>query len=217
MYLFKYIPKLKSEKVIGHSVVANSLSEAKRKATMTLRYVHTECNRIEIYRGRHELAYRHLSESYWTNVYTYSDFDVTRDEVEYRLEYDNPNKLSEDELYKQCYTDDFLYVQAWEDFVETVGQLLEKLAPSAYVHIEGKNLGWRGLSGEMYIELPSSDPIANAKHLLRKLICSADSNIRMESVAGKALYFNITHHDNPINGDSFTVTAMSPTAYQKAA
>lgn len=227
MYEFtaKYYFKEKSVTSVDYAYQAPNLKSAKQIAYKHAKSLPTEVRRIEIYHDKKTLACRNMNSTYWSNIYTYSDWSITHDEVAYRLKNDNPDNLSEDDIRRQCYEDSYLYEEAWGDFLNTVGDALDKAAPKGYIRIDGSNLGWRGLSGHKYLDVSYDDkrkvylntPEKRARYLLNNIVCDSDSSIQMATHGRHGLYFNITHHDNPVSGDCFDISPVSRREYDEAA
>ncbi len=99
--------------------------------------------------------------------------------------------------------DSFDLIQiSFENFLEEFDSILHKISPSGFFFVEGRNMGWRHLSGQM--DVTAGDA--------REFISKAFPKTSEWSLRGsfdftrKILEFSLYHHDAP-TGELYTVSS----------
>ena len=118
---------------------------------------------------------------------------------------------SNDDLSEDDYsTDNFLY---------NLGKLLKKKFKSGYIHVIGKNLGWRHLNGETYARFDTEQSFEGAaEQIIRQIFPQTSSwsaSVFVHPVLkAKGLEIRVTHHDNPVNGDCFLLSPCAESTWR---
>jgi hypothetical protein len=91
---------------------------------------------------------------------------------------------------------------AFEDFLEEFDSILHKISPSGFFFVEGRNMGWRHLSG--HLDVSAKDARSFISKAFPKTsewkLCGSFDETR------KILTFTLSHHDAP-TGEFYTVSA----------
>ena len=93
----------------------------------------------------------------------------------------------------------------YDDFLEDFSAILKKLSPKGCFHIEGRNMGWRHLSGELDLEAQDAQSF-----IARSFPRTSDWTLKGGfDPALRRLIYNLYHHDAP-TGECYTVRANRP-------
>ncbi len=99
-----------------------------------------------------------------------------------------------------CCDSDFIGLE-YDDFIAEFSAILKKISAKGRYHVEGRNIGWRFLSGTLELEA------INAEAFIHRAFPKT-SEWRLEGQydpAAKTLTYQLYHHDAP-TGESYTVT-----------
>jgi hypothetical protein len=116
--------------------------------------------------------------------------EILKAEVERRLEEDNPDGLSEDQMWPRVAEDPFLIQSEWEYFLEVLDDLLKEKNPDGCWKAEVHGFGWRGLDGHSVFRAES------AAGFLKKVLPKCDCTFIIYGY-GRGLAINNFHHDSP--------------------
>lgn len=103
---------------------------------------------------------------------------------------------------------------AYEDFKITLAPIVEKIFTTGYVKCSAENMGWRRVSGyKVFIFDPQ---VRTVSDFLSNFMPDTDWSCQVfRAVNGHGLYFNVTHHDNPVSGDEYYLTPISENTYNR--
>lgn len=110
--------------------------------------------------------------------------------------------ISEAAAFAQACADSDLYQWEWQDLIDALTETLCEIAPDGRFRAEGRNMGWRHLSG--YKDFTAMD----GRAFLRALLPNTDCTFRIER-EGQALHIRNAHHDAP-TGEFYTVVPQPP-------
>lgn len=100
-----------------------------------------------------------------------------------------------------CCDNDHLCFE-YDDFLEDFSAILKKLSPKGRFHIEGRNMGWRHLSGELDLDAEDAQGfIARAFPHTNQWTLQGEYDPAL-----KCLTYRLYHHDAP-TGEYYTVSA----------
>ena len=116
------------------------------------------------------------------------------------LRQDDP-ALSDEEAFCQACLDTDIMQMEWDWLLEDLTSVLAELSPEGWFHAEGRNMGWRRLSGHKTFR--AADWQAFLDELLPKTECGF--TIERE---GSTLHVVNFHHDAPM-GELYAVTAVA--------
>ena len=100
----------------------------------------------------------------------------------------------------------------WEDMLAELQEILDKAHKNTisdnWWMFRGRNVGWRGNS-----TTPEWQPFEtkDAQDLLFKIMPKrTDWSMKVSAdYRKKEVYFSVTHHDNPVGGDKYTVRPIN--------
>ena len=116
------------------------------------------------------------------------------------LRQDDP-ALSDEEAFSQACLDADIMQMEWDWLLEDLTAVLSELSPEGWFHAEGRNMGWRRLSGHKTFRAP------DGQTFLDELLPRAECSFTIER-EGRTLHIQNFHHDAP-TGEFYTVTAAS--------
>jgi len=89
---------------------------------------------------------------------------------------------------------------AFENFLEEFSSILQQISPAGFFFVEGRNMGWRHLSGHLYVDACDAD------EFIRKTFPhTSEWTLRGSfDVERKILEFSLYHHDSP-TGEPYKV------------
>ena len=98
----------------------------------------------------------------------------------------------------------------WDDFSYEIYLLMEYLNPENKPwYVEGRNMGWRGLNGETTIELAGDhkpwDLLCKILPKTNQMYLEVTINLHEKTIPKSGFIIKCKHHDNPVNGDQYTV------------
>ena len=106
---------------------------------------------------------------------------------------------------------------AWEEFLYTLASYIRARFPSGYAKVNAENIGWRHLSGYKMIKFDlDKDYDDLAREFLFQFCPDCEFNAVVFSITNRrGLYFNVTHHDNPVSGDHYYIVPASRRTYER--
>lgn len=116
--------------------------------------------------------------------------DLMWDESDYFDETEDENNLA------------YLTQIAFEDFLEEFSLILQQISPAGFFFVEGRNIGWRCLSGHLHLTA------GDAGEFISKAFPAASEWTLRGSfdVTRKILEVSLYHHDAPA-GELYIVSA----------
>lgn len=98
-----------------------------------------------------------------------------------------------------------------------LGELVIERFKEGYVMCRAKNIGWMRLEGYKVFAIDTyRDPYDVGIAFIEEFCPHCDWTARVYSLNEESgLYFNITHHDNPVNGDSYYLTPITEEVYER--
>lgn len=128
----------------------------------------------------------------------WSEFDCIEARAAEYLE--NQEAKNEKEAFEMACLDSDNPNLEYDDFILEFDPILQKISPSGFFFVEGRNMGWRHLSGHLGISAKDA----------RSFISKAFPKTSEWSLRGsfddnrKILTFTLSHHDAP-TGEFYTV------------
>ncbi len=115
---------------------------------------------------------------------------------------DSEEAKNEEEALEMALSDGDMIQWEFEDFKEQFSQILKDISPEGLFYVEGKNMGWRRLSGHAEISANS------AKNFIERAFPkTAEWTLRGVYLSSKkVLEYSLFHHDAP-TGEFYTVKA----------
>ena len=108
------------------------------------------------------------------------------------------------------------------DFCYTVAELITKMFTTGYVKCTAKDMGWRHLNGYKVFEFKETpieydSVVDKVQSFMGNFLpnCCDWTCIVYKLHNGKGLYFNVKHHDTPVNGDQYYCTPITERTYNK--
>ena len=102
-----------------------------------------------------------------------------------------PESITDDEIEEHFYNDYYLGELHWEDFTYFLDEEFKQYIGKD-VYVEGKNMGWRNLSGEKTFTINETIDV------FREIAPECDLTYKMEKVKEGEYEVRIAHHDSPI-------------------
>ena len=101
--------------------------------------------------------------------------------------------------------------------MQDLGAYIKQRFKTGYVKCEAENMGWQRRSGykvfKCNIDREADDVGAD---FIRNFVPNCEWSAKVYSLnSGKGLYFNVTHHDNPVSGDRYYLTPISQRTYER--
>ena len=105
----------------------------------------------------------------------------------------------------------------WECFLIDVGVLVEKRFTTGYVKCTAEDMGWRHLSGYKVFKCDTNDSYEDIGRRFVNSFCpNCDWSADVYSLNNsRGLFFRVTHHDNPVNGDKYYLMPISERTYNQ--
>jgi hypothetical protein len=113
---------------------------------------------------------------------------------------------TKEEAEEIAYSEGYIYEWEWDYVHET---LTEYMGDNTYWKVEGRNMGWRNLSGYKYFTASSG------REMLSAILPETDLTLYVWKV-GKNLKMKVSHHDSP-TGEFYEVMPLSEKEYEKHA
>jgi hypothetical protein len=125
---------------------------------------------------------------------SYDSYDIWEGQVKYLME---EEKMSEEEAQKSASNDEFIYQDSWECLKESLWEVLEKLSPDGNFIADGRDMGWRGLSGNKAFYAEDVDSF------IQEMFPKCDFSIWFWDYEDQ-IQFRVSHHDAP-TGERYVV------------
>lgn len=156
-------------------------------------------------------------------LFSYSDYEAQEQELEYRRENWQDffeSKPTEQELENNLNDDDSFYRFAWEDFQDSLDELMDELQEknlnknrttdgNFYWLDTAKGMGWRNLSGHKSFKADEPTDLLEA---ITPDTC--DYSISIHKGGKTFFYARISHHDAPM-GEWHRIQAITEARYNK--
>lgn len=111
---------------------------------------------------------------------------------------------TEDEAFSMAISDTQVMEWEFDDFKEQLKAILDDISPEGFFYVEGRNMGWRHLSGHAVIKADNADSF-----IQKAFPKTSEWTFRgTYDPVKKALDYTLYHHDAP-TGEFYTVTAHS--------
>ncbi len=140
-------------------------------------------------------------------ILTWDESEIMDELVNDRLENDNEDKLTADQIREEMYQSNPLEFE-WEYFLEALEERLQKKNPDGYWRAEVKNFGWRGLNGGKYFKAE------NAQDFLHAILPNCDCTFKIYN-NGKGLSIQNWHHDSPTGNEWYYIKPVAWSTYDK--
>ena len=111
---------------------------------------------------------------------------------------------TEDEAFSMAISDTQVMEWEFDDFKEQLKAILDDISPEGFFYVEGRNMGWRHLSGHAVIKADNADSFIE-KAFPKTSECTFRGTY---DPVKKTLDYTLYHHDAP-TGEFYTVTAHS--------
>ena len=135
-----------------------------------------------------------------TIALVWDEHEIIKEQARYLLE-EGEATDEKDAFEMACCDSDHISFE-YDDFLEGFSAILKKLSKKGRFHVEGRNMGWRHLSGEL--ELDADDA---HRFIDRTFPRTSEWTLQGEfDPALKCLTYRLYHHDAP-TGEHYTVTA----------
>ena len=121
--------------------------------------------------------------------------------VKESLEFDNPDNLTEEELYDNVNDSEFLSME-WDFFIEDLNEQLKEINPDGFWRAKVENFGWQNLDGALDFHAE------NSVEFLRHILPNTDCHFVI-SKYGKGLAIQNWHHDSPTGNEWYYVTPIT--------
>ena len=102
-----------------------------------------------------------------------------------------PESVTDDEIEEHFWGDYYIGEQHWEFFQEDLEEEFKQHIGKD-VYVEGRNMGWRNLSGE------KTFTINKTLDMFREIAPECDLTYKMEKVKEGEYEVRIAHHDSPM-------------------
>lgn len=110
---------------------------------------------------------------------------------------------SEEEAFEMAICDSDWMEWEFEDFKEQFKSILDDISPEGSFYVEGKNMGWRHLSGHAEVQALSVE-----SYIEQTFPKTTDWTFQGSYNAGKkVLEYRLYHHDAP-TGEIYTVRSL---------
>lgn len=111
---------------------------------------------------------------------------------------------TEDEAFSMAISDTQVMEWEFEGFKEHLKAILDDLSPEGFFYVEGRNMGWRHLSGHAKIKADSAE-----NYIEKAFPKTSEWTFRgTYDPKNKSLDYTLYHHDVP-TGEFYTVIAHS--------
>ena len=135
-----------------------------------------------------------------TIALVWDEHEIIKEQARYLLE-EGEATDEKDAFEMACCDSDHISFE-YDDFLEGFSAILKKLSKKGRFHVEGRNMGWRHLSGELE---PDADDAQ--RFIDRTFPRTSEWTLQGEfDPALKCLTYRLYHHDAP-TGEHYTVTA----------
>ena len=102
-----------------------------------------------------------------------------------------PESITDEEIKDYFWQDEYIGERHWEDFQYMLEEeFTQHIGKDVYV--EGRNMGWRNLSGE------KTFTINETIDMFREIVPECDLTYKMEKVKEGEYEVRIAHHDSPM-------------------
>ena len=130
----------------------------------------------------------------------WDEHEIIQEQMRYLLE-EGEAADEKDAFEMACCDSDHIGFE-YDDFLEDFSAILKKLSKKGRYHIEGRNMGWRHLTGELELEADDAQGFID-----RSFPRTSEWTLQGEfDPALKCLTYRLYHHDAPA-GEHYTVTA----------
>ncbi len=130
----------------------------------------------------------------------WDEHEIIKEQARYLLE-EGEATDEKDAFEMACCDSDHISFE-YDDFLEGFSAILKKLSKKGRFHVEGRNMGWRHLSGDL--ELDADDA---QRFIDRTFPRTSEWTLQGEfDPVLKCLTYKLYHHDAP-TGEHYTVTA----------
>jgi hypothetical protein len=110
-----------------------------------------------------------------------------------------------DTAFERVCEDPYIFESDFECFLSDFWEILQDISPDGYFHVEGRNMGWRHLSGHADVKVNSA-----IDYIERTFPKTSDWTLRGSyDPSQKCLSYSLSHHDAP-TGEFYEVTAGDP-------
>jgi len=130
----------------------------------------------------------------------YDEYEICKIQAEILRECD-PD-MTEEQAFNIVSQDIDLFMMEWEYFKEVVDEMFFNADDYRFYNVEASNMGWRNLSGEMFVELEDTGDF------IRKCLPETEMTIKVFR-GSEGVTFVVYHHDSP-TGESYRVTPVVP-------
>lgn len=130
----------------------------------------------------------------------WDEHEIIQAQARYLLE--EGEATDEKDAFEMACCDSDLISFEYDDFLADFSAILKKLSKKGRFHIEGRNMGWRHLSGELDLDVEDAQGF-----IARSFPRTSEWRLQGEyDPSLKSLTYRLYHHDAP-TGERYTVTA----------
>ena len=105
---------------------------------------------------------------------------------------------------------------SWNDLMIALGTIIKKRFKTGYVKCRAENMGWRKASGYKVFKCNTDrEEDYVGADFLSKFTPDCEWSAKVYSLDSRGLFFTVTHHDNPVNGDRYYLTPISARTYER--
>lgn len=135
-----------------------------------------------------------------TIALVWDEHEIIKEQARYLLE-EGEATDEKDAFEMACCDSDHISFE-YDDFLEGFSAILKKLSKKGRFHVEGRNMGWRHLSGDLELDADDAQGFID-----RTFPRTSEWTLQGEfDPALKCLTYRLYHHDAP-TGEHYTVTA----------
>jgi len=138
----------------------------------------------------------------------WNEYEMVEEEVKYRLEEDNSEKLTEDDLRESIYEDIDFFDFQYDDLKEYLTEVMQELnKKGTYWKIVGKSMGWRNLQGYKYANIETGE------ELLKAVLPNCETTFYIYKENNR-LKMVVYHHDSPM-GETYFIMPITERTFIK--
>jgi hypothetical protein len=133
---------------------------------------------------------------------------IAEDTVKYRLEEDNEDGKSEEDIRDEVYSDSDLASMEWEEMIDTLTEIIERRNPDGRWLCEVRNFGWRHQNGHRYFKA------YDGKEFLNKILPKTDCTFFIHN-DGSGFSIQNYHHDSPMGNEWYHVRPVGEKEWEE--
>lgn len=138
----------------------------------------------------------------------YDTCDIIDNQVKFKLEEDNEEELTEEQIYDSVSQDSFLFQDEFEYMTEHLTEIIQRKNQGGYWKATVNNFGWRNQDGYNYFYADTGID------LLRGILPDTDCTFKIYNY-GKGIAIQNWHHDSPMGNEWYYITPCAYSTYEK--